>query len=403
MLSIACFGEIGSSPAPSNNNAPKVKNHSSDSVNESSSEAKTDLKLSGTGNDKMLIEKESFGKTRDGIETSVYICTNENGLVMKLTDFGATLLSLETPDKTGNSVNITLGFDHMEGYLQRHPYFGSTVGRYANRIEKSKFSIDGTEYTLTANEGENQLHGGKKAWDAVIWESTPLNEKDSVGVKFMYVSRDGEEGYPGTVQVTAIYMLTSDDELRIQYSAMTDKPTHINMANHAYWNLGGAGSGTIFDHHLELKADRYLEVDAHLIPTGQLVAVSDTSLDFTDGALIGSQIEALKTEKTAKNWGYDHCFVIKDHDGSIRLAARVKHPESGRVMEIYTTQPGVQFYSGNFLDGSNQNGGFGIHEALCLETQHYPDSPNKPEFPSTLLRPGEVFEQLTVHKFYVEP
>ncbi len=346
----------------------------------------------------MTVEKSSFGKTADGEEVFLYTCTNANGLVMNLTNYGAIVVSLETPDRDGELDNITLGFDSLDGYLARHPYFGATVGRYCNRIAGGKFTIGENEYTLATNNPPNHLHGGVMGFDKVIWNAEEVQNENEVGVRFTYRSPDGEEGYPGNLDATAVYTLTNDNEMKVEFTATTDQPTPVNLTNHNYWNLAGAGSGTILDHELEIAADQYLPVDSTLIPTSELADVEGTPLDFTTAKKIGDDIKQIDSDPQ----GYDHCFVLPSQDGSLALAARVKDPKSGRVMEIHTTQPGIQFYSGNFLDGSEAGGGFKQYEGFCLETQHYPDSPNQPSFPNTILQPGETYQQTTVHKFLVE-
>jgi aldose 1-epimerase len=345
----------------------------------------------------MKISTSVFGRTADGQQVDLYTCVNAQGLVMKVMTYGAIVVELQAPDRDGKLANITLGFDKLEGYLGDHPYFGATVGRYANRIAKGQFSLDGQSYTLATNNGPNHLHGGKVGFSRVVWKAERVESADAVGVKFTYTSRDGEEGYPGSVQATVVYTLTNDDEMRIDYTATASKPTPINLTNHCYWNLGGAGAGTILNHRLMLAADKYLPVDATLIPTGELAAVRGTPFDFTQPKTIGMRIEQV----TGDPPGYDHCFVLRSQDGSLALAAVASHPDSGRVLEIYTTQPGIQFYTGNFLDGKAANGGFLRNEGFCLETQHYPDSPNRPNFPTAILRPGETYQQTTVHKFKV--
>jgi aldose 1-epimerase len=342
----------------------------------------------------MSISKTFFGRTPDGNEVSLFTCANANNLVLKLINYGATVMSLKVPDREGRKANVTLGFNSLEGYLQRHPYFGATVGRYCNRIAKGKFTLDGTEYPLATNDGPNHLHGGIVGFDKKVWNAEEVKTANSVGVKFSYQSKDGEEGYPGTLNVTAVYALTNNDELLIEFTAATDKATPVNLTNHSYWNLGGTGAGPILDHEYMITADQVLVVDDTLIPTGVVAEVSGGPFDFTRPRAIKAGIPKMK--------GYDHCFVLREQDGKLSLAARVKEPKSGRVMEIYTTQPSIQFYTGNFLDGSASNGGFKRHEAFCLETQHYPDSPNQPKFPSTILRQGDIYSQATVHRFLVE-
>jgi len=342
----------------------------------------------------MSISKTSFGRTPDGNAVSLFTCVNAKGLVLKLINYGAIVMSLEVPDRGGRKANVTLGFSSLEGYLQRHPYFGATVGRYCNRIARGMFMLDGTEYTLATNDGPNHLHGGIVGFDKKVWTAEEVRTGNSVGVKFSYQSKDGEEGYPGTLNVTAVYALTNDDELVVEFTAATDKATPVNLTNHSYWNLGGTGAGPILDHELMVAADHVLVVDDTLIPTGEIAQVRGGPFDFTRPRAIKADI--------AKTKGYDHCFVLRGQDGKLSLAARVKEPKSGRVMEIYTTQPGIQFYTGNFLDGSASNGGFKRHEAFSLETQHYPDSPNRPRFPSTILRQGDIYNQATVHRFLIE-
>jgi aldose 1-epimerase len=347
----------------------------------------------------MSIEKAPFGETQDGTEIDLYTCTNANGLVMKLITYGAIVVSLDTPDRDGKLANINLGFEQLDGYLQRHPYFGSTVGRFCNRIANGKFTLEDKEYTLATNDGDtHHLHGGAAGFDMQVWDAEEVTTDDAVGVKFTRRSPDGEEGYPGNLDVTVVYTLTNADELKVGFTATADKPTPVNLTNHNYWNLAGAGSGTILEHELQIESDAYLAVDEGLIPTGELSDVKGTPLDFASPHKIGERIKQIEAEPQ----GYDHCFALRSQDGSLALAARVEDPGSGRVMEIYTTQPGIQLYTGNFLDGSEGNGGFNQHEAFCLETQHYPDSPNQPEFPSAILKPGETYSQTTVHKFLAE-
>lgn len=344
----------------------------------------------------MRLERTVYGQMPDGREIQLFTCRNKNGLVIKLTDYGAILVSVETPDRSGQVDNITLGFPSLDEYLQHNPFFGATVGRYANRIGNARFTLDGREYTLAANNGPNHLHGGIVGFDKVVWSAEPFESANAAGVRFRRTSPAGEEGYPGNLSVTAIYTLNDSDELRMEFIATTDEATPVNLTNHAYWNLAGAGSGDVLDQVMMIVANHYLAVDSGLIPTGELVPVEGTPLDFRTPKPIGAEIDQIDIG------GYDHCYVLGEADGTLSLAARVQDPGSGRAMEIYTTQPGMQFYSGNFLDGSPQSGGFDKHHAFCLETQHYPDSPNKPDFPSTILRPGEEYRQVTVHRFYTE-
>jgi len=349
----------------------------------------------------MTHDVKAFGKTKEGQEVSVHTLTNLKGMRIKLIDYGATLISVEVPDKAGKAANVTLNFPTLDGYLQRHPYFGSTVGRYGNRIAGGKFSLEGKTFTLATNNGPNHLHGGLKGFDAKMWKAEPVTLPDAVGVKFSYTSADGEEGYPGNLDVTVVFTLNNANELSISYAATTDKPTVVNLTNHTYWNLGGAGSGDILKHELMLAADKYLPIDDNSIPTGVLADVKGTPFDFTQPHAIGERIGELKKEPH-KTKGYDHCYALRGQKGQLELAARVKDPASGRVMEVFTTEPGVQLYCANFLDGGPGGGGFKQHEAFCLETQHYPDSPNKPEFPSTALKPGQTYRTTTMHRFSVE-
>jgi aldose 1-epimerase len=346
----------------------------------------------------MKVEKSSFGQTRDGVAVDLYTCTNAKGSVLKMTNFGAIVVELQMPDRDGKLANINLGFPTLDGYEDKPPYFGATVGRYGNRIALGKFTLDDKEYTLATNNGPNHLHGGDVGYNKVVWDAEPLTTDSAVGVKFTYLSKDGEEGYPGNLDITALYTLTNDNEMIVDFAATTDAATPVNLTNHCYWNLGGAGSGTILDHELMLAADQYVPVDETLIPTGKLADVKGTPFDFTSPEKIGARIEQIDSDPV----GYDHCYVLRGQIGESKLAVRVKDPQSGRVMEIYTTEPGIQFYSGNFLDGAKENGGYQQYEGFCLETQHYPDSPNQPNFPSTIVRPGETYRHTTVHKFLVE-
>jgi len=347
----------------------------------------------------MSIQKETFGKTSDGTEVDRYSLTNANGLRVKVMTYGATVTSVEVPDRNGKMANVTLNLETFEQYLAGHPCFGTVCGRYANRIAKGKFTLDGTEYTLAINNGPNHLHGGRKGFDKRVWRAEPVESEDSVGVALSYNSRDGEEGYPGNLSVKVTYTLTNDDELKMEYIARTDKATPVNLTNHAYWNLAGAGSGDVLEHQLMINADRYLPVDKTLIPLGKPAGVKDSPMDFTVPKTIGSRIAEVEG-------GYDHCYVLNKKEGeTLSLAARVVEPTSGRVMEIYTTQPGIQLYTANGLDGRLSGAAgkpYGKHHAFCLETEHFPDSPNQPDYPSTVLQPGQTFRELTVHKFGVQ-
>jgi len=347
--------------------------------------------------EKASIKKQAFGKTVDGEQVDLYTLTNTNGLKAKITNYGAILVSLEVPDKSGNLADITLGYDTLEEYISDTCYFGATVGRFANRIAKGKFTLNGVEYTLATNNGPNHLHGGIKGFNKAIWNADQMQTADSVALRLTYLSKDGEEGYPGNLKCTVIYTLTNDDELKVSYEAETDKATVINLTHHSYFNLAGHDSGDILAHELTLNADHFTPVDENLIPTGQIKSVKGTPMDFTEPFLVGARIAQVDS-------GYDHNYVINNGDGSLTFAARVYEPRTGRVMEIYTTEPGIQLYTGNFLDGvkGKADAVYNKHNALCLEAQHFPDSPNKPQFPSVILEPGEKYTQLTVHKFSVK-
>jgi aldose 1-epimerase len=350
-------------------------------------------------NTAVSVTQEPFGKTADGKPVTLFTCTNRNGLTLKVTDYGAYVTAVETPDRNGKLANVTLGFKTLDEYLKHKAHFGGTVGRFANRIEKGKFSLDGHNYQLATNNGPNHLHGGPRGFDFLVWSGAPIETADQVGVKFTLHSPDGDEGYPGALAATVSYTLNNANELRMEYSAETDKPTIVNLTNHCYWNLAGAGD--ILGHEVLIVADRYLPVDATAIPTGQLAPVAGTVMDFRRSHKVGDRIA--ETDNGPGNpKGYDHCYVLKEKGDDLMFAARVKDPQSGRVMEISTTEPGIQFYTGNFLNGDPINGGYRQHAALCLEAEHFPDAPNRPEFATTVLRPGQKYHQLTVHKFLVE-
>lgn len=358
----------------------------------------------GTAADKggqmLEVKRELFGRLADGTAVDIYTLTNKSGIEARVMTYGATLVSLRLPDRKGVFADVILGFDDLEGYLGTHPYFGVIVGRYANRIAKGRFTLDGVEYTLARNNNGNSLHGGLKGFDKVVWKGEPVQAADGVGVRLTYLSKDMEEGYPGNLSVTVVYMLTNADELKISYEAETDKKTPVNLTNHAYWNLKGEGNGDILGHALRLEADKYTAVDsaANLIPTGEILSVAGTPLDFTSPHAIGERIAQVEG-------GYDHNLVLRGGGGALALAARVEEPGSGRAMEIYTDQPAIQLYTGNFLDGTVVGKGgkaYQKHYAFCLETQHFPDSPNHPNFPSTILEPGQKYRTVTVHKFYAK-
>jgi aldose 1-epimerase len=330
----------------------------------------------------------------DGREVSLYTLQNLNGLEARIITYGGILVGLKTPDRQGRFDDITLGYDDLESYLEDNPYFGAIAGRYANRIAAGRFTLDGVEYTLHRNNGENHLHGGLKGFDKVVWDSEAFEKESESGLILTYTSPDGEEGYPGTLTCKVVYTLTDLDELKVEYEATTDKSTVVNLTHHSYFNLTGA-KRDVLGHELMLNAETYTPVDAGLIPTGEVLEVAGTPMDFTEAKAIGKDLASVEG-------GYDHNFVLVREGEGLSLAARVVEPESGRVMEITTTEPGIQFYSGNFLDGSNVGKG-GVkyirHYGFCLETQHFPDSPNKPGFPSVVLRPGDTYRHTTVHTF----
>jgi len=348
-------------------------------------------------NPDMTMKKESFGQTPEGEEVSIFTLVNTNGIKARIIDYGATLVSLEVPDRDGKLADIVLGFDSPDGYTGKDcPYFGATIGRYANRIARGKFTLDEVDYKLAVNNGENHLHGGVKGFDKVMWKGRQLQTDEAVDLEFTYISKDGEEGYPGNLSCTVIYSLTNNNELKINYKAQTDKPTVVNLTNHSYFNLAGAGNGDILGHELTINADRFTPVDKGLIPTGELRSVENSPMDFRKPMTIDSRIDQVPG-------GYDHNYVLNTSGDTTVLAARASEPTSGRVIEVYTTEPGVQLYSGNFLDGSitGKSGKvYKKHYGFCLETQHFPDSPNKPNFPSVVLRPGETYTTITIYKFW---
>lgn len=342
------------------------------------------------------ITAADWGET-DGKKVQLFTLVNKNGVEVKITTYGGTVTSWVVPDRSGAKSNIVLGFDELQGYLAKPPYFGATIGRYGNRIGNATFKIDTATYKLAANDGKNHLHGGNKGFDKVVWDAAPTTE-GTPSLTLTYLSKDGEEGYPGNLKVTVKYTLTDDNELQFDYDAETDKATPVNLTNHSYFNLSGDASKTILDHTLWIDADRYTPVDTTLIPTGQLASVKGTPFDFTQPHKIGERIAQVKG-------GYDHNWVLNRKGGDMQLVAWLQDSTTGRKLEVYTTEPGLQFYSGNFLDGSIKNrDGKPIpqHGALCLETQHFPDSPNKPSFPTTILKPGQKYHTETKYKVSVQ-
>ncbi|TLU99127.1 aldose epimerase family protein [Dyadobacter luticola] len=358
------------------------------------SKTKTDEKMIST------ISKEVFGKLPDGQEADLYTLTNANGMTVNITNYGGIITKLTAPDKNGQWADVVLGFDSLPPYLKEHPFFGALVGRYGNRIAKGKFKLGGKDYTLAINNGPNALHGGLKGFDKQLWKATEVKKDSIVGLELEYVSKDMEEGYPGTLSVKVTYTLDNDNALTINYSATTDKETVVNLTNHSYFNLTGL-KRDILDHEVTIESDSIVPVDTTLIPTGKLRAVEGTPFDFRKPTKVSAGINKTEDEQIKAGGGYDHCWVIKRSEPGLMKFATVKDPESGRVMEVFTTEPAVQFYTGNFLDGKLQGKGatYVKRFGLCLETEHYPDSPNHPQFPTTVLKPGETYQTTTKYQF----
>lgn len=348
-------------------------------------------------NPRCKVEKSHFGITPQGDSVALYTLKNEKDYVIKITNYGGIITEIHTPDRNGKMGNIALGFDKLEQYLEGHPYFGALIGRYGNRLANAQFSLDGEKYQLAANNGNNALHGGLKGFDKVIWDVEVISCLERAALKLTYLSPDGEEGYPGNLKVAVTYELLMD-QFFITYEAESDKATVLNLTNHSYFNL--AGEGSILDHVLYINASRYTPVDDGLIPTGELANVEGTPFDFRKPTVIGDRIEAVGGDPV----GYDHNYVIDGSEGEKTLAAKIMDPKSGRSLQVTTTEPGVQFYSGNFLDGTLVSHGlqYEQYSGMCLETQHFPDSPNQADFPTTVLRPGEKFVSQTILKFGVE-
>jgi aldose 1-epimerase len=347
----------------------------------------------------VTVAQQPFGATADGAAVTLFTLANGRGMTVRLINYGAILTAVEVPDRQGRPANVVLYVETLGEYLAGAPA-GAVVGRYANRIGGAKFTLDGVTYALTPNSGANHIHGGKQNFSKAVWKAEPAAGDGWAGVRLAHTSPDGDEGYPGTLRATVTYALTAANELRMEYEATTDKPTIVNLTNHAYWNLAGAGVGDVLSHRLTVNADRFLAVDDALIPTGELRSVVGTPLDFRTPETVGARIGELPATR-----GYDHCYVLnKKTPGDLSLAARAVEPAGGRTMEVWTTYPGVQLYTANHLSGKQGAGGrtYPKHGALCLETQFFPDSPNKPQFPSTVLRPGQTYRQTTVHKFGVE-
>jgi aldose 1-epimerase len=350
----------------------------------------------------VTVQKMPFGKTTDGTAVDLYVLTNGNGMTAKVMTYGATLTEVDVPDKGGKPLDVTLGFDDLDSYLKGHPFFGSIAGRVANRIAGAKFTLDGKEYKLEANNGPNTLHGGKKGFDKVVWKAEEVRDRDRTGVKFSYRSPDGEEGFPGNLDVSVTYTLNDKNELRLDYHATTDKATPVNLTNHAYFNLAGARTGkTVLDQTIRIEADRYTPTDDGLIPTGELKPVKGTPYDFTTPKKINWDWDALKN----KPQGYDTNFVLNGRGPGMHPAARASCAATGVRLEMFTTEPAVQFYTGNFLDGKLKGRGgavYGQHTGFCLEAQHFPDAVHHADFPSVILRPGQTYRQTTVYKFTTE-
>ena len=352
--------------------------------------------------DSVSVTQLPFGILPDGQHVSVFTLTNRQGMQVKVLDFGAIISEIHVPDRDGSFADVVLGFDRIEPYLHNSAFLGAVIGRFGNRIAEGRFSLDGKDYQLAVNNPPNHLHGGNQGFHQVMWQAAPFTRDDAVGITFTRSSPHGEDGYPGKLDVTVVYELDNDNALSLRYHALTDQATPVNLTNHSYFNL--AGQGDILGHALSINADRYLPVDAGSIPTGELADVSGTPFDLRQSTVIGSSI-ALPHEQLRIGRGYDHNFVLNQQaDHGLNLAATVRDPVSGRVMQVYTQEPGIQFYSGNFLDGSQQGkqGAIRYRGALCLETQHFPDSPNQPHFPNTILRPGEVYQTETVYRFSAE-
>ena len=352
----------------------------------------------------MGVSSRPYGATADGKKVELFTLTNARGHVMRVTNYGGIITSLDVPDRAGKVADVVLGFDTLDGYLGKSPYFGAIVGRYGNRIAGGKFTLDGQTCTLAQNNGPNCLHGGLKGFDKVIWQAEARLTPQGPALQLSYVSADGEEGFPGELTARVVYTLTNRDELRVEYSATTTKPTVVNLTQHSYFNLAGAGSGDILGHQLQIFADSFTPIDSVFIPTG-IRSVAGTPMDFRQPHAIGERIGAAD-EQLRNGLGYDHNFVLRTAGSAeFSRAVRVAEPKSGRVMEIWTTEPGIQFYSGNFLDSTNVGKGGKVYHknyGFCLETQHYPDSPNHPAFPSCVLRPGQILRSVTEFRFSTE-
>jgi aldose 1-epimerase len=360
------------------------------------------LFAAGCGPKDTKITRQPFGLTKDGKSVELFTLRNKNGMEARITNYGGIVVSLTAPDRSGKMADVVLGYDSLSQYIADNPYFGALIGRYGNRIGDAHFTLNGVEYKLPANDGKNCLHGGVKGFDKVVWKAEEVPSKDGAALHLNYASADGEEGFPGALMVDIIYTLTDANELKIDYAAVSDKPTVVNLTHHSYFNLAGAGNGTILDHILRIDADQITAVDSTLIPTGELRPVEGTPMDFRTPTRIGERINA-DYEQLKKGLGYDHNWVLNKTTNALTVVASVEEPTTGRVMDVLTTEPGLQFYSGNFLTGKNigkNNHPYIYRSGFCLESQHYPDSPNKPEFPSTMLEAGKKYSTTTVYKFY---
>lgn len=350
----------------------------------------------------MNITKKEFGKTQSGKTADIYTITNDKGCEVKITNYGGIVVSLTVPDKKGKLGDVVQGYDTLEQYIKNSPFFGALIGRYGNRIAKGKFTLKGKTYTLAVNNDANHLHGGIIGFDKVLWDVKEIKQDNAVGLEMSYLCKDGEEGYPGNLKVNVKYLWTNDNELKIEYAATTDKTTVVNLTNHSYFNL--AGKGDILKHELMINADKFTPSDDTQIPTGEIRDIKGTPFDFTKPAKVGARINE-DNEQLKFGFGYDHNFVLNNSDGSLRKIASVYESTSGRLMEVLSTEPAVQFYSGNHLNETMVGKGgkpYKKRSGLCLETQHYPDSPNKPEFPSTVLEPGQKYSTTTIYKFSVK-
>jgi aldose 1-epimerase len=350
------------------------------------------------------VARAAFGRTGDGTAVEMFTLTNARGMEVQAISYGAIIRSIRVPDRNGALDDVVLGFDAVDGYLRTHPYFGAVVGRYGNRIARGQFTLDGKTYRLATNNGPNHLHGGVKGFDKAVWSGKAFERDGNVGVVFTHTSPDGDEGYPGALAVRVTYTLTPANELAVDYDATTDKPTPVNLTQHSYFNLAGAGSSDILQHRLTLNADRFTPVDATLIPTGELAPVAGTPFDFRQPTAVGARIDDADDPQIRNGGGYDHNWVLTRTGPGLLHAARLEDPSSGRTLDVSTTEPGVQFYTGNFLDGTIAGKAGRVYRrrfGLCLETQHFPDSPNQPAFPSTILRPGERLQSKTIFAFGV--